>query len=168
MIESINRWLMVIVRVVSGAAFVFMMGVAFIDSIGSQFNRPLLGVYELVEIALMLLFFSSMALVVREDSQIRVGLLADLYKPRLARIEKYFTGILEVIALCVLCWMVFDQASRLQRFGTVSTYFRHPMAPWVFAAAIMTVIAVWFGIQQVWQVRKGPTPRPHALPDEEK
>lgn len=167
MIDKINRWLMALIRVVSGVAFLFMMGVAFVDSIGSWFHHPLIGVYEYVEIALMLLFFSSLALVVREDSQIRVGLLAELYKPRLARIEKYFTAVCEIIALAVLCWMVFDQAGRLARFGTVSTYFGHPMAPWVYGAAALTLVALWFGIQQLWEVRSGPKPRPHALPDEE-
>lgn len=167
MIETINRWLLFAIKLVSGVAFAFMTGVAFVDSIGSMFNKPLIGIYEYVEIALMLLFFSSIALVVKEDSHIRVGLLADLYGPRLARIERYFTAVLEVVLLAALCWMIFDQASRLARFGTVSTYFRMPMAPWVFAAAVLCSLSLWFAILGLWKFRKGPTPRPHALPGEE-
>lgn len=167
MIQSINRWLLVFVRMVSGAAFVFMAGIAFANAIGRQFNRPLLGAYEYVELALLIFFFASIALVVRDDAQIRVGLLADLYKSRLAKIERWFTGIVEVLALCGLTYLIFDQASRLERFGTVSTYFRIPMAPWLYAAGALGVLAIWIAIQNLGKLREGPQPRPHALPDEE-
>lgn len=168
MIDKINHWLIIFVKVVSGCALVFMAGIAFVDATGRQMHMPLLGAYEYVKLALMTFFFASIGLVVKEDSQIRVGLLAELYKPRLARIEKYFTLVVEVLALVVLSWMIFDQASRLARFGTVSTFFRIPMAPWVYLAAAMSVIAVWFGVQNVWRAfRKEEQPRPNSIPGEE-
>lgn len=168
MITTINRWLSFIALVISGAALAFMASVAFVDAIGRQLHMPLLGSYEYVRLASMTFFFASIAIVVRDDAQIRVGLFVDLYKPRLATIERYFTGIVETLALLVFSWMIFDQASRLDRFGTVSTFFRIPMAPWVYAAAIMSLISIWFAVQNLFKLRKGPEPRPHALPDEEK
>jgi TRAP-type C4-dicarboxylate transport system permease small subunit len=168
MIASINRWLIFIVRVISGCAFLFMVGVSFVDAIGRQLHMPLLGSYEYVRLALITFFFASLALVVRDDGHIRVGLFADLYKPRLAKIERYFTGIVEAAALVLLSWMIFDQASRLERFGTVSTFFRIPMSPWVYAAGVMSLIAIWFAIINLGKLRPEQKPRAHALPEEEK
>lgn len=177
MIEKINRVLSFLVTLIAGTAFTFMTAVAFIDAVGRQMRRPLLGSHEYVELALMIFFFTALAFVVRDDGHIRVGLLTDLYKPRLAKIERTFTAIVETLALCGLSWMIFDQASRLDRFGTVSTFFRIPMAPWIYAASALSLIAIWFAIQNLINIirdlRKRPdpgaddSPRPHAIPDEE-
>ncbi|MCD7058629.1 TRAP transporter small permease subunit [Pelagibacterium xiamenense] len=144
-----------------------MTSIAFVDAIGRQFRRPVLGASEYVELALLTFFFASLALVVRDDSQIRVGLFADLYKPRLAAIERVFTGVVETLVLIGIAYMIFDQAGRLSRFGTVTYFLKIPVAPWVFGAAVMCVIAVWFGILNLTKLKPQPTPRPHALPEGE-
>lgn len=167
MIDRINRWLSLICQIVSGVSFCFMAGIAFADSISRMINRPLLGGSEYVEFALLVFFFSSLTLAVRGDTQIRVGLLADLYKPRLQRMEGLFTSFGELLALYVLSYLLFDQAGRLDRFGTLSSYFRVPVAPWVYFAAFLSLIAIWFAFQNFWRKRNGVTPRPHAIPDED-
>jgi TRAP-type C4-dicarboxylate transport system permease small subunit len=167
MIDTINRWLLGLCRVISGAAFVFMASVAFVDSIGRMLSMPLLGANEYVRLALIVFFFASISLVVEGDAHIRVGLFADLYKRRLARIERYFTGVVEFLAMGVFAWMIWDQAERLARFGTLSSYFKIPIAPWVYAAAALSVVAMWFALQRLWTVHTEARPRPHAIPDED-
>lgn len=167
MIHRINRFLGLVSLTISGAAFFFMAAIAFVDAIGRQFRHPLLGSTEYVSMALVTFFFASLALVVRDDSQIRVGLLVDFYKPRLAAFERYFTGIFELLALTGLAYMIFDQASRLGRFGTVTPFLKIPVAPWIYASAIMCLIALWFGIQNVIKLTQQPTPSSHSVPEEE-
>ncbi|MDS9469889.1 TRAP transporter small permease [Paracoccus sp. MBLB3053] len=169
MFHNFNRWLGGICAAISGLALILMALVAFIDSIGRQIGKPLPGAGEYVTFALMIFFFAAMPLVIRDDAHIRVGLFSDLYKPRLTRIERRFTGFFEIVAMAAFGWMMFDQANRLDRFGTLSVYFEVPMAPWIYAAAGFCVVATWFAILGLRHVLtdRGPLPHPHALPDEE-
>lgn len=183
MIKHIDLWLGRFCLAVSGCAIVAMALVAFADSIGRKLSHPLYGASEYVTFALLIFFFSAVPLVVRDNSHIRVGLFADLYKARLSRIEAFFTGILEVAALGAFSWMIFDQADRLDRFGTLSPFFELPMAPLVFAAALFCLIAIWFAAHNVWIVHQDHQaagmeipddiahremhPRAHAIPDDE-
>lgn len=165
MINKITRFLGVVCTIVSGSAFVFMAGIAFVDSIGRQLNHPLLGASEYVELALLIFFFASIPIVFRDDEHIRVGLFTDLYKPKLARLEHRFTGILEVLGLVGFAYLIFDQANRLDRFGTLTSHFRIPMAPWVYVAFVMCVIAIWFGIMNLRKPQPKLEAHPHAIPD---
>lgn len=150
MIKFIDRWLGRFCLAVSGCAILMMALVAFVDSIGRKLNHPLGGGSEYVTFSLVIFFFASIPLVVRDDSHIRVGLLVDIYPSWLGRVEALFTGILEVVALGVFSWMIFDQADRLARFGTLSVFFELPMAPFVFTAALFCVIAMLFAAHNIW------------------
>lgn len=169
MFQTFNRWLAWICAAVSGLALILMTLVSFVDSIGRQIGSPLPGAGEYVTFALLIFFFAAMPIVMRDDAHIRVGLFSDLYKPRLTRIERRFTGLFEVFATGAFGWMMFDQANRLDRFGTLSVYFETPMAPWTHAAAGFCAAAVWFAVLNLRHVLadRGPLPHPHALPDEE-
>lgn len=167
MVQHINRILGQAALIISGLAFFFMTAIAFVDAIGRQLRHPILGGPEYVSLALITFFFASLALVVRDDSQIRVGLLVDFYKPRLAAIERYVTAVFETIILIGLAYMIFDQAMRLARFGTVTHFWKMPVAPWLYAAAFMCLIAIWFGVQNLLNIRQQPTSDAHAAPEVE-
>lgn len=167
MLDRIDRTIGVLCQIVSGVAFCFMALIAFVDSIGRMFDNPLLGASEYVEFALLIFFASSLAFVVRDDANIKIGLFADLYKPRLTRIEGFLTNVGELLALIALSYMLYDQAARLARFSTLSAFFKIPMAPWIFLAAALTLTAVWFALRKFLRSRAEPVPRPHAIPDEE-
>ncbi|MEF2070718.1 TRAP transporter small permease [Consotaella aegiceratis] len=164
---AIDRVFGVVCAIISGVAIVFMASVAFVDSIGRELNHPLQGGDEYVSFALLVFFFASLPLVVRDDAHIRVGLFAELYKRRLATMERVFTGVVEALALCVFTWMLFDQASRLNRFGTLTVFFQMPVAPWVFLGSVLSLVATWFAFRDLWMTHVGPIPRPHAIPDYE-
>ena len=146
MLAKINKILEYICVFVAGCAIIFMGAIAFVDSIGRPLAMPLPGASEMVSFALMLFFFSALPIVILYNAHIRVGLLTDLYGPRGTRIEAYITGIAELLAMLLLSWMVYDQGSRLTRFGTLSTYFEVPMAPWTYIAFAFTAIGAWFAL----------------------
>lgn len=160
MIRTVNRFFELLSRVVSGASIMLMMAVAFVDSIGRPLSLPLPGGNEYVSFLLLVFFFSSLPLAVIGNSHIRVGFLADFYSGGMNRAERRVTAVLEVMALAVLAWMIFDQALRLQRFGTQSVYFEWPIAPFVFVACVFTCIALWFAFQSLGQDRPAHEARP--------
>lgn len=155
MIDKINLWLARLSSLVAGVAIVLMTVVAFVDVIGRKLNHPLDGAEEYVSLMLLVFFFAALPLVVRDDSHIRVGLLSDLYGSLATRIEKYFTAVVELLSLGVLTYMIFDQADRLARFGTLSVHFLLPMAPWVLVAALFTAVATWFMAQVTATILRG-------------
>ncbi|EPX82896.1 TRAP-type C4-dicarboxylate transport system, small permease component [Rubellimicrobium thermophilum DSM 16684] len=167
MLHQIDRILLGLSRIVSATAFVFLTVIAFVDSIGRMLSMPLLGASEYVQLALLVFFFASIALVVEGDAHIRVGLFADLYKGRLARLERYVTGVAECLAMGLLAWMIWDQADRLARFGTLSAYLGIPLAPWLYAAAALSAVGMWFAVRRLWAVHAEMRPRPHAIPDKD-
>lgn len=155
MIDKINLWLGRLCAVVAGVALVLMTLVAFVDSIGRKLSHPLHGAEEYVTFTLPIFFFAAIPLVVQANGHIRVGLLTELYNARARHIEKYVTAVLELAALGGFAWMMFDQADRLARFGTLSVHFLMPIAPWVYAAAVLTLIAVIFMLSSVWTLFHG-------------
>lgn len=166
MIDKISTWLGRLTASVAGTALVLMMLAAFVDSIGRKFNRPLDGAEEYVSFMLLIFFFASVPLVIRDDSHIRVGLLVDLYKGSLIRIEKVLTAVFELAALVIFVWMIFDQADRLARFGTLSVHFLMPVAPWVYASAVLGLVGVWFMALTVWDTLRGKDAKPPVQEEE--
>lgn len=167
MIETINRWVLSVCMLIAGTAFTVMATVSFVAAIGRMVNNPLQGSHEFVKLSLIIFFFSSLPLVVHSDTQIRVGLLNDLYKPWLAHIEKYFTAICEIAALTLISWLVYSYATRLEQFGTVTNYFQIPLAPWCYCAAALSILALWFGVQNLWKAFRNSDPPPDASQDDE-
>ncbi|KRA47205.1 TRAP transporter small permease [Devosia sp. Root635] len=166
MIDRMNLWLARLCAIVAGTALVIMMLVAFVDSVGRKLNHPLHGAEEYVTFTLLTFFFAAIPLVVQSNGHIRVGLFTDAYAPALKQAEKYFTAVVELLCLAGLTWMIFDQADRLARFGTLSVHFLMPVAPWVYAAAILTLTALVFMAFNVWNIFHGRDPQPsHDRPE---
>lgn len=161
------RALYVVCAAVSGTALVAMVLVSFVDSIGRQLSMPLAGAGEIVSFTMCIFFFASLALVTRHDAHIRVGLVAELYPDHLRRKERNIVGVLEILCMLVFSWMVIDQASRLYRFGTQTGYFEMPVYPAAFAAAVLSLIAICFAVENVFHHHREARPRPHAIPDME-
>ncbi|GGO38481.1 C4-dicarboxylate ABC transporter permease [Gemmobacter aquaticus] len=150
MIKKLNRTLEIACMTVAGLAICLMALVAFLDSIGRKLGLPLPGGNEIVSHLLMLFFFASIPLVIKADAHIRVGLFTDFYSPLLQRIERFVTQIIEIVAMLVFSWMIYDQAGRLFRFETTTVYFEMAVAPWVYAAFGFTLIACWFAVQTLF------------------
>lgn len=149
---------------ISGAALVTMVLVAFTNSIGRQLSMPLVGAGEIVSFAMCIFFFASLALVTRHDAHIRAGLIADLYSDHIKRQERRIVGVVEVFCILLFGWMVLDQASRLYRFGTETNYFEVPVYPAAYAAAVLSLIAICFAVENLIHQHKEAQPRPHAIP----
>ena len=165
MIKKLNRTLEIACMTVAGLAICLMALIAFLDSIGRKLGAPLPGGNEIVSHMLMLFFFASIPLVIKADAHIRVGLFTDFYSAPLKRIECFVTQIIEIVAMLVFSWMIYDQAGRLFRFETTTVYFEMPVAPWVYAAFGFTLIACWFAIQTLYAPETPDAPANNAAKD---
>lgn len=140
-----------ICAVISGLCLSGMIVVNFTDSIGRQIGKPVIGAQEIVSFLLCIFFFSSVPLLVRENGHIRVGLLTDLYGHTLKRLENIWAFIFEAAATVFLLFLVFDFAQRQARIRQISAHFELEIAPLIYLAAGLTLVAVIFLIErQFW------------------
>ena len=167
MLNRLNGVLTLICTTIAGAALCFMALIAFVDSIGRMMNSPLLGANEFIQFALITFFFAALPIAVKDDQQIRIGLVVDLYSAGIARLERWLTGVGDVVALILLTYMMYDQAMRLLRFGTITTFLQIPVAPWVLSATVFAALALWFALLNLWNLRREAAPRPYSIPDKD-
>ncbi|MFV0243962.1 MAG: TRAP transporter small permease [Qingshengfaniella sp.] len=138
--KRIARLLDIIAATISGLAMIGMIAVGFTDSIGRQIGSPLLGAQEFIQLLLLVFFYASLIILVRENAHIRVGLVVETYGKVLAKVQFVFSAAVEIACTIGLAWLTWDFAERTMRIGKLSTHHRIPLAPWMFFAAGLAVI----------------------------
>lgn len=126
---------------VGQAAVLFLMFLTVGDVFGRLlFNRPITGTFELTEIALAVAVFASLGYGQAEKVYVDITLLFDRF-PRLLRqlIDLLVYGV-STAMFVVSFWELLKYAERLARAGQYTTVLRQPLYPWVFVAAICTLV----------------------------
>jgi TRAP-type C4-dicarboxylate transport system permease small subunit len=85
----------------------------------SLFNRPIHGVYELVELGLACTIFFALPAVFLRDENVVVD-LADHIAPRVARWLRHTAASVTVALLSVMVWQMFRAAQDTLAFGDVT------------------------------------------------
>jgi TRAP-type C4-dicarboxylate transport system permease small subunit len=85
----------------------------------SLFNRPIHGVYELVELGLACTIFFALPAVFLRDENVVVD-LADHIAPRTARWLRHAAAAVTVALLSVMVWQMFPAAQDTLAFGDVT------------------------------------------------
>ncbi|SLN26796.1 Tripartite ATP-independent periplasmic transporters, DctQ component [Aquimixticola soesokkakensis] len=170
---KLSKYLDIFCATVSGLCMIAMIGFNFADSIGRQLSRPLLGAQEAVSFLLAIFFFASLSLVTRENANIRVGLLVELYPAGLRKAERVFGALIEALCTALLVWMVFDRAARLENIGTLGTHYIVPLYPFVYAGALLLLCAlVFLGERALTHHRRPSRPESprgaHSVPQKKK
>ena len=137
-----------ICAVISGTCLTGLIAVNFADSIGRQIGNPVIGAQEIGSFLLCIFFFSSLPILVRENGHIRVGLVTELYGQFLKRVERIWSFLFELGATGLLLYLLYDFAGRQARIGQVSAHFQFKVAPFIYIAAALTLLAVIFVIER--------------------
>jgi TRAP-type C4-dicarboxylate transport system permease small subunit len=85
----------------------------------AAFNRPIRGVYDLVELLLAAMFFVALPCVFLRDENIVVNSIDD-FAPRLVPSLKRFAELLAFVILVVLAWQGFLEARDSYEFQDVT------------------------------------------------
>lgn len=133
---------------VAGAFALAMMALTVVDVVArSLFNRPIHGVYDLVELTLACTIFLALPAVFLRDEHVVVDLADHLVSPRAARWLRIVAAIVSAALLAVMGWQMIQPARDTLAFGDVTAdlalpriYYWFPVLAGVGLSALAAVV----------------------------
>lgn len=148
---------------VAASAIVIMMAVTVIDVLSANlFNRPITGVYDLVQAALVITVFLGFPVTFLADRHITVDLIDLAVSPTLSRLLRRFAALVTAITLGFLAWYMVSPATDAFRYGERMQELGIPH--WVLWIPMIVGI-VLSALVQIRGVRAAGAPRDEAIRD---
>lgn len=140
-------------------ALVLMMLVTVIDVfMRAVFNRPILGVVELAEYAMVAVVYLALPLCALRGSHARVETLSALFPQGLLRIVDIFTSLLSLGILSVMTWQAFLEFNNMFEVRRASDMLGVPAHPFYFIVAFGSLVfAITLVLTIARLLRKGGT-----------
>ena len=108
------------------------------------FNSPLRGVYEIVEVMLVIVVTFGMAYAAIQKSMVAVEVLVDRYPPRVRAIVAIFNSLSGLALFSLLSWKTAEQAMTYRVVGETTYVSGLPLYPFVlmvsFGAALLSLV----------------------------
>ena len=148
------------------AALVFvMMVLTFVDVVGRQaFNAPVPAGFEVTELLMGYTVYLGLPLVCARQEHITIGLLDHLFKGA-ARLTQgvVLNGLFGVLTL-IWTREVWIHANKLASHNEILMFMKIPIAPFVYAMCVFTLLAAVVFFVLAWARARGapPTPRTDA------
>ena len=124
----------------AGAALIAMLALTTADVLGRYvFARPLAGVIELIQYAMVIVVFAALPVVTSKGQHISVGLIDGKLHGAGLRIQKGLIAVTCAVVLAVLSWTLFEAAGSMREQGDVIGFLRLPT---FFAAYLMSALSL--------------------------
>lgn len=141
----------------AGTALLAMLGLTCADVLGRYlFARPLAGVIELIQYAMVIVVFAALPLVTSRGSHISVGLLDGRLYGIARRIQQTLIGAGCTFVLATLSWTLFEIAGSMRAQGDVIGFLRLPT---YVAAYLMSALSLFTAMVCAVQTALGFTDR---------
>ncbi|HCN70783.1 MAG TPA: hypothetical protein DIS96_03345 [Pusillimonas sp.] len=106
---------------IAGTVLFLMMLATFADVIGRYFfNHPLLGTYELTQLALALTIFSAMPWVTLKSEHVEIDFLYTRLSPYWKKLNRVITNVLVICVFSMVGYAVFLQGIKAKDSGLVT------------------------------------------------
>ena len=114
-----------------------------VDVIGRYFlDRPLVGAFELTELAMGAMVFSSLPLVTLARQQVTVDLFAGVVPPAWRRVQTVLIDVTAALCLSVIAWRLWQKAIYMAEAGETTATVLVPIYPLVYYMAAMAAVTV--------------------------
>ena len=124
-------------------AAMFMVGVTFLDVIGSKlFDHPVTGSYEFVALAQMVVIGLAGADTFVEGRHVQVEMVVNKMPHRLRSFISAFVTILGILLFSVLTYEGFLYGESLRKVGETSGTVGIPLYPFAYVLAISSLLLV--------------------------
>lgn len=125
-----------------GALVLFgMMMLTFTDVVlRYAFNAPMQGAFEVTELLLVVLIFSGLPLVSRNDKHVTADLIDRLLTTRLRRLVAVVTHLIFCAALLGVGWLMWGKAGKLAQVGDTTQILRITLAPFVYLTSVLLLV----------------------------
>ncbi len=130
-----------VLTVLGLVALVIMTLLTVVDVCSRRFfNMPVTGTVEIVRFCLSIVVFATLAHCETNKTHIIVDVLVRMFRLQTQVVVRACTQVLSTIMLGVLSWQLFVYAAKLQDTGQVTSTLGVWVYPFVFIAAIGTVL----------------------------
>lgn len=124
----------------SGVALFVMLALTVADVLGRYlFARPVAGVIELIQYAMVVVVFAALPVVTRRGQHISVGLLDGRLHGLARRLQQTLVASACAIVLATLGWTLLETAASMREQADVIGYLRLPT---FFAAYLMAALSL--------------------------
>ena len=140
-----------VLGVVTALMLVAMVLLTCIDVVGRYFlNRPLTGAFELTELAMGALIFSSLPLVTLRRQQVTVDLFDRLVPTSWKRAQSAFFDTMAALCMALIGWRLWIKAAEMAQAGETTAVLQIPVYPLVYYMAALTTATVGVMLIMVW------------------
>lgn len=154
-----DRWLGVIAALMLFA----MVSLTCVDVVGRYFlNRPLTGAFELTELAMGALVFSSLPLVTLRRQQVTVDLFDWLVPDSWQRFQYALVDLIAAVCTGLVAWRLWIKAAHLQQAGETTAVLQFVVFPLVYYMAVMASLTVAVMLVMAWTDALARRPGAHS------
>lgn len=136
-----------------------LMTITCVDVIGRYFlGTPLVGAFEMTEVAMALLIFAVLPLVTVEEEHVTIDLLDAFLPEAWRRVQQVLVKSVCAALLLLVAWAVLGKAQSVAASGIRTDSLHIPMAPTAYFIALVTlltavllVLAVLVQLRRIWR-----------------
>lgn len=140
-----------VLGLVAAAMLTAMTLLTCIDVVGRYFlNRPLTGAFELTELAMGALIFSSLPLVALRRQHVTVDLFDRVVPARWRPLQSAFVDLVAAACTGVIAWRLWIKAVEMHSAGETTAVLQFAVYPLVFFMAALATVAVLAMLALAW------------------
>jgi TRAP-type C4-dicarboxylate transport system permease small subunit len=146
-VDKLFRAISHVFGIVALVFLLFLMVAITLDAtVRSLADRPISGIYEMSEIALVIIVFLGLGWTQMDDGHIRVTALTKLAPPGLARVMNGTAWLAACAALLLLAWP--STLDAIHSYSIREFRWGHVQLP-IWWAKILLAVGLWFGAAQM-------------------
>jgi len=128
---------------ISAVPLALIVALTFIDVFARYFfAHPVPGAAEIIQFAMAMAIFTALPVVTRAGGHITVDLFSHALSPRIRAYLQLPCELLSAVALALITWRLWTQATEYGQNDTMTLVLRLPMAPLAYAMAVFAALAV--------------------------
>lgn len=159
--ERASGWL----ETLGAVALFAMMAITFFDIAGRfLLHRPLPGSTDLVQVLLLLTAGCTLPAVTCRGEHLSIGLFDGARPTPLERARRAVVAAIAAAAFVALAVLLWTHAGETARNGDVIGYLRLPVAPFVYALAVLCLVAALVGAALVPRALRRGQDAPSSAP----
>jgi TRAP-type C4-dicarboxylate transport system permease small subunit len=147
---------------IAALALTGLMALTCVDVIGRYlFNRPLPGGFELTELTMGALIFTSLPLVTLRRQHVRVDLV-DLLPARWQALQHALLDLVSAVCMGVIGWRLWIKAGDMARAGETTATLQITVGPLVYYMAVLSFVTAALIVLLAWFDLLGARRRPEV------
>ena len=147
---------------IAALTLLVLMAITCVDVAGRYlFDRPLPGGFELTELCMGALIFTSLPLVTLRRQHVRVDLFENLISARWQALQQAFLDLVSGVCMAVIAWRLWVKAADMAGAGETTATLQIPVYPLIYGMAslafVTTVLIVLFACLDALGARNAQT-----------